>query len=103
VDTIRLRALSAQFAELGRQYLASTGEEIACLDALAGRNDDIARRQVEQLAHRIHGTAATFNFGELSAAAAKVEKLARENARQWRDDRMVAALAELRRRLAPET
>ena len=55
-------------------YVARAREEAAELCELAGRTDDEGRDRLRQLAHRVNGTAGTFGFAHVSAAAAQLEQ-----------------------------
>jgi HPt (histidine-containing phosphotransfer) domain-containing protein len=63
-------------AELGAKFLQRTKGEAVVLRELIERahlGDSTVLDQMEHLAHRIHGTGATFGFAAVSACAAEIE------------------------------
>jgi|HubBroStandDraft_4_1064222.scaffolds.fasta_scaffold125205_2 HPt (histidine-containing phosphotransfer) domain-containing protein len=70
--------LRSLIAELGAKFLHRTRGEAVVLRELiecALLGDATVIDQLEQLAHRIHGTGATFGFAAVSACAAEIEHL----------------------------
>ncbi len=71
--------LQQQIADIGTRYLKRTLGELAqlraCLqNARSGAPDSL--KQLERLAHKIHGSGAMFGFDDLSESAAQIEQIA---------------------------
>jgi HPt (histidine-containing phosphotransfer) domain-containing protein len=76
--------LQKKFSDIGVRYLARTQGELSDLRTLVDRlrsGDAAAVKDLELLAHRIHGSGAVFGFHDLSNAAGAVETLAVDTAR----------------------
>ena len=71
--------LQKQIADIGLRYLKRTmGELYQLRECLQGVRDASpeALKQLERLAHKIHGSGAMFGFDELSERASDIERLA---------------------------
>jgi HPt (histidine-containing phosphotransfer) domain-containing protein len=71
--------LQQQIADIGIRYLKRTQTEIGQLrDCLQRCREGVpdAMKQLEQLAHKIHGSGAMFGFDALSEKAHEIETLA---------------------------
>jgi HPt (histidine-containing phosphotransfer) domain-containing protein len=71
--------LQQQIADIGVRFLRRTLGEVSQLreyldSARAGSLDSL--KQLERLAHKIHGSGAMFSFDELSERANEIERLA---------------------------
>ena len=68
-----------QIADIGVRFLKRTLGEIAqlsgCLQSVRDGSVD-SLKQLERLAHKIHGSGAMFGFDELSERASEIERLA---------------------------
>jgi chemotaxis protein histidine kinase CheA len=68
-----------QVADIGTRYLKRTIDELPqlreCLYSLRGGGSD-ALKQLERMAHKIHGSGAMFGFDEVGARACDIERLA---------------------------
>src|ERR1700685_4462536 len=73
-------ALRPLIAELAAKFLVRTRAEAIVLRELLERarqgDSTVVMSQLEHLAHRIHGTGATFGFDAVSECAAEIEHLA---------------------------
>jgi HPt (histidine-containing phosphotransfer) domain-containing protein len=70
--------LRLRVAQLGEKFLQRTRDETVILRGLIERvsqGDPIVIAQLEQLAHKIHGTGATFGFAAVSERAREIEHL----------------------------
>jgi HPt (histidine-containing phosphotransfer) domain-containing protein len=74
--------LQQQMAEIGNRYLRRTLSEMPRLQELAAQlrnapaGDLTSIEELEQMAHKIHGSGAMFGFDAVSESAGKVELLA---------------------------
>ena len=71
--------LRQQIADIAVRYIKRTQGELGQLrDALAAirAGDAEAQKQLERLAHKIHGSGAMFGFDAISDRAHEIEKLA---------------------------
>jgi HPt (histidine-containing phosphotransfer) domain-containing protein len=75
---LREEALRRRMQELAGQFLTRTEGEVTQIRSMVeGRNvDDVALEPLIMLAHKICGTASTFQFDAISACAAELESLA---------------------------
>jgi HPt (histidine-containing phosphotransfer) domain-containing protein len=78
-DDLDNNALLDKLAEIRERFLLRTRGELPRLCALlegmhAGDSMELAQLQI--LVHRIHGSAATFDFAAISGSAGRVEHLA---------------------------
>lgn len=68
----------SQLRDIGDRYIKRTLGDVDQLDALAAQalaGEPDGWRNVESLAHKIHGSGAMFGFTEVSEAAGKIERL----------------------------
>jgi HPt (histidine-containing phosphotransfer) domain-containing protein len=76
--------LQKKIADLGDRFLLRTLEDLVQMRVLAGQlaDGDAAgsRAQMEKLAHRIHGSGATFGFDAISDVAGEIERLSTTSA-----------------------
>jgi HPt (histidine-containing phosphotransfer) domain-containing protein len=73
--------LREQLAHIGARYLTRTLGELRQIDELAAKADAgcaEALKELKRMAHKIHGSAAMFGFGEVSTHAREVEQIAAE-------------------------
>jgi HPt (histidine-containing phosphotransfer) domain-containing protein len=73
--------LQPLITQLGEQFLLRTRAEILVLRDLierVHRGDSTVVDQLEHLAHKIHGTGATFGFEAVSECAREIEHLTEE-------------------------
>lgn len=97
-------AMRGQLTEIGDRFLRRTLGEVARLHALldelrAGQPG--ALKEIEVLAHRIHGSGAMFGFEALSDAAEQCERIAETGAQDPEiADRIEASLAVVEMHLA---
>src|SRR5262245_4392109 len=69
--------LARQMMEIGNRYLRRTLGELDKLKQLvAAANDAATLKEIEHLAHKIHGSGAMFGFDAVSARAGEMETLA---------------------------
>ena len=71
--------LTQQMAEIGTRYLRRTIGEMDRLQELCGtlpQGGAEALKEIEHLAHKMHGTGAMFGFDDISDAAGQLEQLA---------------------------
>ena len=75
---LREDALRRRMKELAAQFLTRTEDEVVRIRSMVeGRNaDHVALEPLIMLAHKICGTASTFEFEAISACAAELEKKA---------------------------
>lgn len=92
--------LQNKLAQIAVRYLDRVGKEIEQLRGMvdAASNGDLsAARNIEALAHRMHGSGAMLQFHEISGHAGTLERMAAEFVSAGKIDsaRMVAALGQL--------
>lgn len=105
-DRIEEDRIADIVAELRARFVARAGEQRAQLAALyaeilGARDPWAAIAKIEHLCHTLHGTAGTFGYSEIGAAAGAVESLCRAMAEEGAssDDPAFAWLAEALDRL----
>lgn len=87
--------LRQQIADIAVRYIKRTQGELGQLrDALAAirAGDAGAQKQLERLAHKIHGSGAMFGFDGVSERAYEIEQLARQGSGEDACERLGAAV-----------
>ena len=92
--------LQNKLAQIAVRYLDRAGKEIEQLRAMvdaAASGDPSAVREIEALAHRMHGSGAMLQFHEISGHAGTLERMAADfvSAGNFDSARMVPVLAQL--------
>lgn len=81
-DTERMRRLQAGLEQIRQEFIATLPGRLETLDALMdalfeeNRDQRAVVEEISQIAHKLHGQAGAFGFGELGQVAAKLEHAA---------------------------